>query len=251
MSQDWFHIFLTRGDVPIIAAIASLSDFGLYKLASTYSEFIANLSFHRLNHPVRKQFARLHTPAKVLNEGESNGLAHFARIRLQAILQIYSVFGVVAITTGPTLAPMLVRIIAGSNWANSGAGSVVSSYCYYIPLIAIDGLMESFVVSVATHSELATENKCMATSLLVFACTAYTFVKILGQGANGIVYASCVRTLFHISCRYYFCARYLKRRGQVSTLQDSHMLPCSFYYRPLIFLRLYHVLGRFYWQLAT
>jgi oligosaccharide translocation protein RFT1 len=229
-----------------MAAIGSFSDFGLYQLVSTYSEFIASRSFNIINYSNRKLFARMHTPAEASTNGEPNHRARFARIRLQNILQLYSVFSILAATAGPAMAPMLLQMIAGSNWAGSEAGSFISSYCYYIPLMAIAGLTESFVDSVATQSELATKRRFMATSLLVFAGAAYTFVKILGLGANGLIYASCVRTLFLISFNYSFCARYLQQRGQVSTLQTVTRSLVHFITRTLIFPRSYHVLGRSY-----
>lgn len=146
----------------------------------------------------------------------SSGLPQ-AKSVLQDILKLYSLLSLIAVTVGPTLAPTLLRIIAGSRWADSGAAEVLSTYCYYIPLLAVNGVTEAFVSAVASTAELRTQSVFMGVFFVGFAVSAYAFLRIFNLAASGLIFANCVNMILRISWSLSFVRGYFRERGQVCT----------------------------------
>lgn len=127
------------------------------------------------------------------------------------------------LSVGPTLAPLLLKIVAGSRWTTSGAGDVLATYCYYIPLLAINGLTEAFVSSVATEQEVNRQSMWMLAFSAGFGGAAFLFLRILDMGAEGLVWANVLNMVFRIMWSTAFISSYLKRNG--TKLEYGTLLP--------------------------
>lgn len=124
---------------------------------------------------------------------------------------------------GPTVAPLLLKIVAGSRWTTSGAGHVLATYCYYIPLLAINGLTEAFVSSVATESEVNEQSVWMLVFSAGFGGAAFIFLKFLDLGAEGLVWANVLNMVFRIIWSTAFISSYLQRNG--TKLEYGTLMP--------------------------
>lgn len=144
-----------------------------------------------------------------------------ARSNLQTLLRSYILLSVCVLAVGPTIAPLLLKIVAGSRYDD--AGQVLSTYCYYIPLLAINGLTEAFVSSVATESEVNQQSKWMGRFFIGFGLAAYFFLIVLNLGAEGLVWANVLNMLFRIIWSTNFISAYLKRNG--TQLETGTILP--------------------------
>jgi oligosaccharide translocation protein RFT1 len=142
---------------------------------------------------------------------------------LQSLLRLYLLLSISAASVGPSIAPLLLKIVAGSRWTSSGAGEVLSKYCYYIPLLAINGVTEAFISAVATESELNSQSIWMLAFSIGFAAAGYIFLRIFELGAEGLVWANVMNMALRILWSSHFIRKYLKRKGV--ELSISSMLP--------------------------
>ena len=218
-AQSTVKHILTQGDTFLIAAFASLWDQGIYAFASGYGGLLARIVFQPIEESSRNLFA------KVLSQDQGDkpepGNLRSAHKILTRIIRVYLLLGIVATALGPTYAPFLLRIVAGSRWSSSRAGQVLATYCYYIPLLALNGVTEAFVSAVATTAQLNLQSLWMFAFSTGFAGAAYLFVEVLDWGAEGLVWANAINMLFRILWSGSFITRYFRRHHTTTTVDWS------------------------------
>jgi hypothetical protein len=138
---------------------------------------------------------------------------------LQDILSFYNIISLLAFSIGPTLAPMLLRIIQ-PRWADTEASDVLASYCYYIPLLAINGVTEAFVAATASNEDLYYQSLFMGFFFVGFAGSAYYFLNVLQLGAMGLVWSNCVNMGLRILFNIRFVKSYSGKHGVVSAVNN-------------------------------
>ncbi|KAH7356562.1 Rft protein-domain-containing protein [Rhexocercosporidium sp. MPI-PUGE-AT-0058] len=213
------HI-LTQGDTILIAALASPRAQGIYALSNNYGGLVARLVLQPIEEISRNTFGKVLSSVDGIPARER---VLEVRKTLLMLLRSYILFSVCVVAVGPTVAPLLLKIVAGSRWTSSGAGNVLATYCYYIPLLAINGLTEAFVSSVATKSEIHKQTLWMFAFSAGFAGAAVVFLRVLQLGAEGLVWANALNMLFRIVWSTAFIQTYLKRYG--SSLDLGQLLP--------------------------
>ncbi|KAK1816000.1 Oligosaccharide translocation protein rft1 [Friedmanniomyces endolithicus] len=225
---------LTEGDKLLVSIFATLEDQGMYALSANYGGLIARMLFRPIEDSSRNLFARLcatssspsdhekksdsTTPPKTDKPANSN-LTQAATI-LHNLLRFYSIASLIAFAIGPTAAPLLLQLVAGSRWTDSGAGEVLATYCYCIPLLAINGVSEAFVSATASTAELRRQSIWMGAFSAGFALSAYVFLRVLEMGAKGLVLANCVNMASRIVFNLSFATAYFGRRGVTFRLVD-------------------------------
>ncbi|PMD44281.1 Rft-1-domain-containing protein [Hyaloscypha variabilis F] len=212
--------FLTQGDTLIITSLASPRAQGMYALASNYGGLIARLLLQPVEEVSRNHFGKALSAVTGISSKE---VVLTTRDQLLRLLRVYVLLSICIVTVGPTTAPLILKAIAGSRWSSSGAGSVLSTYCYYIPLLAINGLTEAFVSSVATEPELHRQTIWMIGFSIAFAGAAFTCLQVLDLGAKGLVWANGANMLCRILWCTAFIKTYLKRHG--AGLDSEFLIP--------------------------
>ncbi|KAI1800116.1 Rft-1-domain-containing protein [Daldinia bambusicola] len=200
------HI-LTQGDTFLVSILSDQKSQGVYALANNYGGLLARLVFQPIEESSRNYFSKLLSSAKSSPEKQAIGKA---RSDLQALLKFYVLLSIVVVTVGPYAAPLLVQIIAGTKWSASGAGAVLARYCLHIPLLAINGVAEAFVSSVATKSELRRQSLWMGAFSLAFGIAGFVSLRVLDLGAAGLVYANSINMLCRIIWSGSFISRYFR-----------------------------------------
>ncbi|KUI55402.1 Oligosaccharide translocation protein RFT1 [Cytospora mali] len=226
MLQSFVKHILTQGDTFL----------GVYALANNYGGLAARLVFQPVEESSRSYFSRLlsdtsadgSTPSpstkakeekktgRKNNDGAqqpSKDALNQASDNLTALLRLYTFVSVPLVSLGPVAAPLVLSLIAGSQWAASGAGQALAAYVYYIPLLAINGLAEAFVASVATKSEVNRQSVWMTAFSFVFAVSGYVFLKVLNWGAIGLVWANGINMAGRIIWAAWFIKSYMAQRG--------------------------------------
>lgn len=222
--QSALKYILTQGDSLLITSYTSLADQGAYALASNYGGLIARMLFQPIEESSRNMFAKLcASPESALDTKKSDGgqqpqeqkrnLAQASKV-LTIILRLYSIISLFAITLGPTLAPLLLSVVAGKKWSATNASDVLATYCYYIPFLAINGVTEGFVAAVATNKELYVQSISMGFFFAAFAGSAWFFLGQLQLGGSGVVLANTVNMALRIIWNIWFVNRFF---GQSST----------------------------------
>jgi oligosaccharide translocation protein RFT1 len=235
--QNSFKYILTQGDGLLIATLASLSDQGAYALATNYGGLIARMLFQPIEETSRNIFAQLCSKDSVsdsskpkdgkLKDAKSKEKekeapikpesAYKARDLLQNILRLYGIIALVACTIGPTFSPLLLRLVAGPRWATPQASDVLVSYCYYIPLLAINGVTEAFVAATASERVLYLQSAMMGVWFICFGGATYYFMRVMEVGAVGLVWANCLNMTLRILFNFNFVLEEFWARKTVST----------------------------------
>lgn len=223
-AQSGFKHLLTTGDSLLIAALTSLQSQGAYALASNYGGLIARILFQPIEESSRSLFARLlspssppstnPTPTKIQNDNESTDPSLTqATSYLHVLLHLYTLLSLLALSLGPTLAPLALRTIAGPRWSHTEAPLVLSTYCYYIPLLAINGILEAFVSATATPKQLREQSAWMVGFSACFALTGFLALRVGEMGARGLVVANAVNMAMRIWWSWSFVTMYMRNRG--------------------------------------
>ncbi|KAK6360519.1 Oligosaccharide translocation protein rft1 [Orbilia blumenaviensis] len=210
---------LTQGDSILVTRLATTYEQGIYALAANYGSLIARLLFRPIEETSRNLLSKL-LSTEDNNDSKTDGDKkqkvgtktltaddiNEALTILHLILRFYTILSTLIATLGPTLAPLALRKVAGARWADSPAAVTLSNYCYYIPLLAINGITEAFVQSVATTQDLKRQSMWMLWFSGVFGAASWGFVKYLELGADGLVWANCV----NMGMRILWSANFIK-----------------------------------------
>lgn len=199
---------LTQGDALILTSVVSLYDQGAYALASNYGGLVARMIFQPIEESSRNLFSKLCAKLPNKKNADASSVREAAEV-LSAILKAYSILSLTAWTIGPAIAPQLLDIVGGARWSATGAGAVLSAFCYYIPLLAINGVTEAFVAAVSSSSELHQQTALMTAFTAGFAIAAFVLVRVLNLGAVGLVWANCMNMLARIVWNWFFVKSYL------------------------------------------
>ncbi|KAF2101476.1 oligosaccharide translocation protein RFT1 [Rhizodiscina lignyota] len=227
--QSSLKYILTQADALLITALASLADQGAYALASNYGGLVARMVFQPIEESSRNLFAKLCTQvtepeqsiANVAKSDKPNestkkenpNIRQASRI-LTTILHLYLIVSLLALSLGPHIAPLLLRLIAGSRWTTTSAPSVLATYTYYIPLLALNGVIEAFVSAVATNADLYAQGLFMGFFSVAFAGAAYLFVRVWELGGSGLVWANCVNMALRIVWGSWFIGKWFRTNGE-------------------------------------
>lgn len=200
MAQSVVKHILTQGDTFLVSILSTPTAQGVYALANNYGGLVARLLFQPIEESSRSYFSRLLAP------GCPSAATRQASRDLVSLLRVYAILSLVITTLGPTAAPLLLSLVAGPKWAASGAGECLAAYMWYIPLLAVNGVAEAFVASVATEKEVHRQSAWMGVFSLGFAASGFVFLKMLEWGATGLVVANGMNMV----CRILWCGVFIR-----------------------------------------
>ena len=234
-AQSTLKHILTTGDALLIAALTSLSSQGAYALASNYGSLVARILFQPLEESSRSLFGRLLPPQQQSSTSNPSLTPPTSEIRslnqavsyLRSILRLYSLISLLSVFLGPTFAPILLRLIAGPRWTSTAAPAVLAAYCYYIPLLAVNGILEAFVSAIATPAQLRRQSAWMFAFSAAFAATGYLVLHVWDLGARGLVLANAISMLLRIFWSWRFVNGYLWVRGASLKIEETLPSPGS------------------------
>ncbi|RSL69026.1 hypothetical protein CEP54_002482 [Fusarium duplospermum] len=221
MAQSVVKHLLTQGDTFLVSLLATAEVQGAYALANNYGGLLARLLFQPVEESSRSYFSRLlssPTASPPPGDGEKQSekpspAVNEAKQNLSTLLRLYILLSSIIINIGPFAAPPLLAIVAGKRWIGSGAGDVLAAYCFYIPFLALNGLTESFVASVATEAEVHQQSGWMGAFSVAFAASAFFFMWVFPLGAIGLVLANIINMACRIVWSGTFIKRYFKKHG--------------------------------------
>ncbi|KAK4194826.1 putative oligosaccharide translocation protein RFT1 [Triangularia verruculosa] len=217
LSQSVLKHLLTQGDTFLVSILSSPTSQGVYALANNYGGLLARLVFQPIEESSRSYFSRLLSSS---SEKQSTKPEVTAYQSLCSLVKSYLFLSLIIISLAPVAAPLLLSLIAGPQWLTSGAGTTLSLYTYYIPLLAINGITEAFVSSVATESEVHRQSAWMAAFSFIFAWAGFITLKVLDMGAPGLVWANGVNMTCRILWCWWFITAWFSKRSVKVDLAD-------------------------------
>jgi oligosaccharide translocation protein RFT1 len=148
-----------QGDKIMLSLVSSHYDQGVYALAHNYGSLAARLLFQPLEESGRLMFSRLAPQGGGRGEGgEKERLRTLSRL-LSTLVKLVTLVGLVFACFGANYTRVLLRVLLpGKAWAEGGqAAKVLSWYCLYVLLLALNGMTEAFVYATASQAEVCTE----------------------------------------------------------------------------------------------
>lgn len=234
--QSGVKHLLTQGDSLLVASLCSLEDQGIYSLASNYGGLVARVFLQPIEESCRNLFGKLlysqaqvsnpepgEDPAVLMQEAKQRRETQIqsAKVLLLDIIHSYAIISVLAVSLGPTMFPLIVKLLIGSRWTSPAAVSVLSSYVYYIPLLAINGVTEAFVASVAGPYDLQQQSVAMITFSAGFAASGWLLLSFLDMGAQGLVWANVISMSLRIWWSIRFIGRWFEQQESSFSFLDA------------------------------
>ena len=227
MAQSVVKHILTQGDTFLVSILSTPTSQGVYALANNYGGLLARLVFQPIEESSRSYFSRLLAPSShptttTSTTGPSNPASDTlapsetfteAKTALQSLLRAYLLLSLVITALGPAAAAPLLSLVAGPRWAGSGAAACLEAYMWYIPLLAVNGVAEAFVASVAAEQEVHRQSAWMGVFSVVFGAAGFVFLRVLDWGAEGLVVANMINMLCRIVWCWVFIRGYFARKA--------------------------------------
>lgn len=209
-AQAVLKFVLTEGDKLAVARLTTLEEQGGYALASNYGSLLARTVFQPVEESARLYFSN----ALGQNDKAQAPSAHAYETSatfLGVLFRLHTLLGLGLLTFGPPLAQPFLMVVAGPRWATppSHAASILASYCYYLPVMGINGIVEAFLQSTAPPPTLAWYSRVLvaASAMFVAALAAghYAF-PALGLGTEAVLVWANIAGL---GVRAVVCLRYI------------------------------------------
>ncbi|KAG1754150.1 Rft protein-domain-containing protein [Suillus lakei] len=201
------HI-LTEGDKIILSWLSPLDGQGGYAIAVNYGSLVARIVFQPLEEICRVYFSRILCPpaqAKFTStgaqfDGQSLGQASDILVSLVSIQLACSVLVIVFATV---YLPIFLHLFLPSQYSSTSAPEVLAAWIWYIPALAINGVLEAFFSSIATSQDLRRQSRWLVGFSVVFILSAIGFYAS-GFGDVSLVYANII----NLAARIIYAAQY-------------------------------------------
>lgn len=193
------HI-LTEGDKLMISYFCSNAEQGKYALSANYGGLLARMIFQPVEEATRSYFSN-QLPSDLKDR---KGRLQQARFMMSLMLRIYLLASMIMVCVLPPVITSLLPSIVGPTW--SAIVPVLAWYVYYIPILAVNGILEAFITATASTSLLKQQ------SILWIICSiAFGIFGFAGRhlGAIGLVLANCGNLSIRIAWAGYHTARIL------------------------------------------
>jgi oligosaccharide translocation protein RFT1 len=221
--QGLFKHALTEGDRIVLTTLAAGYDQGVYAMAQSYGGIASRVLLQPLEENARLLFSKQHrliqkTSKQKADSDAKKSLQQTLCLLVKLVLYIGLVFACLATNYTTTL----LQLLAGPKWgANQEAAQVLSAFCCYTALMALNGTTEAFVYGVAqSGGEISRLGVAHAVVGGVFAVLAPLFVKEYGTiglvAANGI--CMVLRSLYSLS----FAAVYFVKDSTGTSSSTTH-----------------------------
>ena len=182
---------LTEGErfVMTFLNLLSFQDQGLYHVISNLSSMAARFVFAPIEESSYFYFSqcidRNETRPKQLKEIA----AKIAPI-LNNMLKIMTLLGAVIFVFGYHYSNTLLLLYGGTKLSEPGSISLMRWQCFYVAVIAINGITETFTFAAMNEKQLNRFNYAMIGFSLLFLISAFVFVKFCGL--TGFILAVCL-----------------------------------------------------------
>ncbi|KAJ1679477.1 Oligosaccharide translocation protein rft1, partial [Spiromyces aspiralis] len=214
LKQSVLKHVLTEGDRMAVSVLCSAKDQGVYAAAANYGSLPARILFQPLEESCRTTLPKLvfgqpdsagrpsTAEAKDGRHG-SAGAGHqgivAARRLLAVCLKLHVLLGLVFVVFGTQYAPIAVDLLlCKSEWITP-LPPVLSAYCFYIPVMGVNGIMESFVAVIAGEREIAAMNRMMGLLSVAHIASTVVLVQSVPNGAIGLVVANSLNMVLRIA----------------------------------------------------
>ncbi|KAL5503877.1 RFT1 [Sanghuangporus vaninii] len=216
-AQGFVKHILTEGDKLIISRISPLKDQGGYAVANNYGALIARIFFQPIEETSRLFFSKT-LPSKA-NGGLNAGALQSSLTRMGSLLLFYAHFSLFLLTLAPPYLTMVLSVLLPPRYLTTSAPAVLSAWVWYIPVLAVNGILEAFVSSVASSNDLARQSKWMAGASAVYITLTVALYSFGGLGDTAVVYANIANS----GARILYCVEFISALVQKHTTAEHRI----------------------------
>lgn len=203
---------LAEGDKLVVARLAPLREQGGYALASNYGSLAARVLFQ----PVEES-------ARLYLSGAPR--ARDAAALLHALLHAHVLFALAVVAFGPPLAQAALVVLAGRAWAfdgaaPSGASRILARYCYYVPVMGINGIVEAYMQSCASPRVLARYSYALLAASGVFGAALWVLRRWYAA-EDALVCANALALGVRAGVSWTWLVRHVRRADAAAARQVS------------------------------
>ncbi|TDL29647.1 Rft-1-domain-containing protein [Rickenella mellea] len=198
--------FLTEGDKLVISKFSPLKDQGGYAIAVNYGSLVARILLQPIEETSRFFFSRT-----LSSTSPSHTALVSASTTLNSLLLFYSHMALFLVSLARPYLSIVFTALLPQRYLSTSAPSILAAWIWYIPVLAVNGVLEAFVSSIATVSDVRSQSKWMTAFSLLYLVATVVLYKAAGIGDSALVYANMV----NLSARIIYCVRvvdvYFKR----------------------------------------
>ncbi|KAJ2726587.1 Oligosaccharide translocation protein rft1 [Coemansia sp. Benny D115] len=180
VGQSLLKHVLTQGDSMVMAKYAKPDEMGIFALVSSYASIPARILFLPLEEAARAVFP--HCDAST------------AKRVLTTLFRLQTLLGSLACVFGGLYAPVLLPLLG----QDQAVARVLAAYCFYLPLMGVNGFLEAYVHSVVARRQLLWVNVCMALCSIAYVSLAALLLTRWDMGGLGMVVANMVNMALRI-----------------------------------------------------
>ncbi|KAG1804248.1 Rft protein-domain-containing protein [Suillus subaureus] len=242
------HI-LTEGDKIILSWWSPLEDQGGYAIAVNYGSLVARIVFQPLEEICRVYFSRILCPpaeAKSTSIGaqfDRHSLGQASEILL-SLVSIQLACSVLVIVFATAYLPIFLHLLLPSQYLPTSAPKVLAAWIWYIPALAINGVLEAFFSSIATSQDLRRQSRWLVGFSVVFIGSAIGFYAS-GFGDVSLVYANIINLAARIIYAAQYASTFFSRnktahRWKASTPTWQFLLVATLSYLAISMTKIHH-----------
>lgn len=192
--QTVLKLLLSEGEKMVMVANAlSPSEQATYGIVFNLGSLFARFLFELIEEVAYTVFGKLNDISKRHDQPPQD--LTLAQL-LSIMCKLMSLIGLSIASFGPSYAHILFRILFGTAYSSSAAPNAFGWYCFYLLVIAINGITEAFVHAVGTQVFLNQFNRWLVVCSGVYLTAAMLLVQ---HGVLGMIAANCINMVLRIS----------------------------------------------------
>ena len=200
--QKWL---LENGEKLILVFLGTSQDAGEYMLVAGLGSIVARILFQPIEEMSLAAFSKLEKNEDKQNNRKNAGKEQQLQQSKSSIYNLIrtltlsmSLGGLMFTAFGPAFSHLLLNILYGSKWSSTNAPFLLGVYCLYILTMALNGVLEAFVLGVGKSEQLKQYNYWMFAFSIAFLSSVFILIP---YGIVGLIMANIVKMI----CRIFVC----------------------------------------------
>ncbi|KAL9651682.1 hypothetical protein ABK040_009297 [Willaertia magna] len=217
--QSFVKYFLTEGEKHVLMTFQSQFNQGVYDLISNLGSIAARLLFQYIEETGFSIWSKINH-----NENEKDKIDNelYSGVVLRILLKCTILLGCLFTFFGPSYSHTLIYLLYGKYWINTDASTLLGVYCFYILVMAVNGVTEAFL-----HASLNEKELIKLNYLMIWFSVIYLGISVIGlyllpiYGTTILILANCFNMLMRITYSIIFILSYFKKESGKSILLQS------------------------------
>lgn len=203
-----FQFGQTHADKLALSIFMQLDQSSVYLLISNYTAILARIVFAPIEENIRVFFSR--------NRNTKNGQSK-SLFLLYSLLHIYILGSIIIVVVTPPMVITIISSLSGPKWKSvdeSSNNTLVRLCIYYIPFLAINGIMEAYVHAISSPKVLARSYFFMIFLSNFYVFSSYILIDVYNMSSSGLVLSN----ILNMGLRIIWSSYIVKKNGSKSSI---------------------------------